>query len=377
MASVHRRPLSKFWHAAWRDGSGKLHLRSTKQTDRKKALAVALEFERAERMAVDGSLTETQARRVLDDIMLRADTGERLRAPSIGDYFTKWLAATEHSKSAGTVARYAKPVRDLLTILGRHAALPLTSLSPQHFESFLAARRRDGVSSSTIQLDTKILRSALAKARRQGLIPSNPAEAVDLPKKQAVERGTFTPEEVQRLLSVASSEWKTLILIAYYTAARLGDCVDLRWNQIDLEADTVQYRQRKTGVPLTVPLHPRLGTHLRQLGGSHSSERHLMPDLAGRSTGGRHGLSEAFKRLMNKAGIDSQAVAGRGRRAVSRRSFHALRHSFTSALANVGVLPEVRMKLTGHKSEAAHQGYTHHELETLRSAVNQLPDLAD
>jgi integrase len=41
---------------------------------------------------------------------------------------------------------------------------------------------------------------------------------------------------------------------------------------------------------------------------------------------------------------------------------HALWHSFTSALANQDVAAEARMKLTGHKTDAVHRGYTHHEL---------------
>jgi integrase len=49
----------------------------------------------------------------------------------------------------------------------------------------------------------------------------------------------------------------------------------------------------------------------------------------------------------------------------------SLRHSFTSALANQGVASEVRMKLTGHKTESAHRGYTHHKLEKLRVAVEK------
>jgi len=52
-----------------------------------------------------------------------------------------------------------------------------------------------------------------------------------------------------------------------------------------------------------------------------------------------------------------------------------LRHSFTSALANQGVASEVRMKLTGHKTEAVHRGYTHHELEKLRAGVEKIPSL--
>jgi len=35
----------------------------------------------------------------------------------------------------------------------------------------------------------------------------------------------------------------------------------------------------------------------------------------------------------------------------------------------------LRMKLTGHKTEAVHRGYTHHELEKLRAAVEKIPSL--
>ena len=101
-----------------------------------------------------------------------------------------------------------------------------------------------------------------------------------------------------------------------------------------------------------------------------------MPGLSGKRTGGDYGLSTAFKNIMRKAGVDSQPVEREeGVRTLSRRTFHALRHSFTSALANAGVAPELRMKLTGHKTEAIHAGYTHHELETLRGAIAKLPTL--
>jgi integrase len=53
----------------------------------------------------------------------------------------------------------------------------------------------------------------------------------------------------------------------------------------------------------------------------------------------------------------------------------SIRHSFTSALANAGVPPELRMKLTGHKSAEIHRGYTHMEMETLKDAIKKLPKL--
>ena len=100
------------------------------------------------------------------------------------------------------------------------------------------------------------------------------------------------------------------------------------------------------------------------------------PGMARKGPGGRHGLSEGFKRIMRKAGLDLQVVQGGGRRKLARRTFHSLRHSFTSALANAGVPEEVRMKLTGHSSKDVHRGYTHHELETLRQAIGTIPSIS-
>ena len=40
-----------------------------------------------------------------------------------------------------------------------------------------------------------------------------------------------------------------------------------------------------------------------------------------------------------------------------------------------GVSPELRMKLTGHKSAEIHRGYTHLEMDTLKDAIKKLPGL--
>lgn len=45
-------------------------------------------------------------------------------------------------------------------------------------------------------------------------------------------------------------------------------------------------------------------------------------------------------------------------------------------MAKTGVAQEMRMKLTGHKSEREHQKYTRQEFESLRAAVAILPSLS-
>jgi integrase len=147
------------------------------------------------------------------------------------------------------------------------------------------------------------------------------------------------------------------------------------WEGVNLAGGALTYVQQKTGKEVTVPLHPELAAHLEKIAVSDDRQNHVCPHMAQLKPGGRHGLSEGFKRIVRKAGLDLQTVRGHGARNVSRRTFHALRHSFTSALANANVAPELRMKLTGHSSAAIHRGYSHHELAILREAILKLPGL--
>ena len=78
---------------------------------------------------------------------------------------------------------------------------------------------------------------------------------------------------------------------------------------------------------------------------------------------------------MRDAGLDAGKVKKAALRQLSRRTFHSLRHSFNSAMPNAGVSQEVRIKLTGHKTESVNRGYTHHELEPLRAAAKKIPSL--
>jgi integrase len=83
---------------------------------------------------------------------------------------------------------------------------------------------------------------------------------------------------------------------------------------------------------------------------------------------------------MDRAGIDpgiARQKTGKAGRNVSRLSFHSLRHSLTSALANAGVPAEIRQKLTGHADVKAHAAYSHHEFETIRQALDKVSRLPE
>jgi integrase len=59
----------------------------------------------------------------------------------------------------------------------------------------------------------------------------------------------------------------------------------------------------------------------------------VFPTLYGKTSAGKSGLSMAFGRVMEKAGVEQGTIREKGEgvgRKVSARSFHSLRHSFNT-----------------------------------------------
>jgi integrase len=372
MASISRRKKSRFWTACYTAQDGRQLKRSTKTTDKRQALQLALEYEQAEKKLASGVATCLQMRKVISDISERV-TGETLIAPSVEDYLNDWLKGIKTRNRAATIQRYDKTVRLFLEGLNGKAKQPVTAVTPSDIEIFLNRRLESGVAPQTAIIDLKTLNTAFRRADAYGIIVKNPVAAVRPPKTDRSEREVFTHEEVQKILEATPSvEWQTLILLGYFIGARLSDCVNMKWENIYPEENVIIYRQQKTGKKVIVPMHLQVLRHVKGILPS-GTEGFLCPKLAGKGTGGKHGLSEGFIRIVIKAGLDPMVVEGKGVRRFTRRSFHSLRHSFNSILANVGVSQEVRMKLTGHQSKPMNERYTHLQMETLKNAMDAVP----
>ena len=372
MASIVKREKSRFWTACYTDRDGRQLKRSTKTTDRNKATEIAIELERVERQAKQGVLTTTQLRKVLNDVSEKV-TGDTMIAPSVEDYLNEWLAGVVTRNSPATHERYTITVRLFLSDLTGKTKQPVTTVTSKDVDHFLASRLKSGAAPKTAIVDLKTLNTAFSRAEAYGTILKNPVPAVRPPKEECSEREIFTHEEVQKLLGAATSlEWQTLILLGYFVGARLGDCVQMKWDNVYAEQGVVVYHQKKTGKKVIVPMHYHIIEHLNYLA-TFGTTGFLCPKLAGKGAGGKHGLSEGFKRIVKKAGIDPMTVPGKGLRQFTKRTFHSLRHSFNSALANAGVAEEIRMKLTGHQSRPMNERYTHLQVATLKSAVGTLP----
>jgi integrase len=373
MPSLWKRKKSPFWVCCYTNADGERCKKSTKQEDRAKAWEVCLSIERAERFAKNGTLTEQAAKKIIGEIVERT-TGEPLHNYAAADWFNEWQAGKAQTKSKATAERYKQVTRDFLASLGNRAKLTLAAITPKDIRTYRDAELAAGKSPKTANISGKIVSAAFNAALRQGYITSNPCTALENLPEETAERSTFTAEQVAKLVGAAEGDWKGAILFAYYTGARLGDVANMRGSAIDLKQRLVSFTPSKTKKAVAIPLHPELERHL--LKSPVIGKAFLFPSLAGKGTGGKSGLSGKFAAIMERAGIAGKITRHTAEgRANSSLSFHSLRHSFNSAMANAGVSQEIRQKLTGHASADMNKIYTHHELAPLRAAIAVLPSI--
>jgi integrase len=375
MASVGKYDKSSpFWYAAFTDPLGRRLKKSTGQTSKSRALEMARTWEKASEEASQLRLTEARAREVISELM-RSVGGESLTVFTVEQWFGHFVNQKKKSRAAATGKRHAQTMRDFVEFLGPKARLNIAAITPKDIADFRDRRQGLGLAPATVNLDVTILSAAFNSALRQGHVSVNPCLAVEPLKDNKQRKGVFSPEQVSALVNAAEGDWKGLILAGFYLGARLSDCANLRWRDIDLVSDikTIRFFPRKGGGEVVTVIHPALEDYLLSLSAPKSDEEFVFKSLAQRNASG---LSNAFRRIMDQAHIEHREVRKRiskGGRSVSALSYHSLRHSFTSALANAGIAEELRMALTGHTTRDIHRTYTHHELEALRDAVSVLP----
>jgi integrase len=373
------RGRSKFWYASFTNSDGRRLKRSTKTTDSEVAKRIAADWDAAGKAGRAGRLVESQCRKVLAAIYEQA-TGKPLHFRTARSWLTGWLEEKKVSVSPRTFPKYEQFVREFLAHLGNRADAMLGEIVDDDLKSFRNSLTRSGHSPATVSGAIKILRSPFRLAHQLGYVAANPSAGVGLLDDDAdTEKDVFTPEQIGALVAEAEGDWKGAILCGYYTGLRLRDVMELRWESVDsgiskLELVPRKTRRKKKNRKVVLPIHPVFAQWLRrQTRGIGKAP--VFPGLAGKRGGGEGGWSMSFRAIMNRAGIQGRILRERNGegRSQSSLSFHSLRHSFNSALANAGVDQEIRQKLTGHASAAMNEVYTHRELEPLRAAIAALP----
>jgi len=400
MSSIHKQPGRPNWFCAFYDPEGFRRFRTTGTSNRKVAETICVGVERAAMLTRQGKLSNEKALRLVRETCdaiaethgkLAADRAEGVLKPAVEEFirvaggeFTSytvktwlesWIAGRTDASKA-TVIEYQRIIDLFLKFLGARSARGLTTLQPRQIEDFKTQLTRR-VSPSTVNKGVKVLKAALNAAVKSRQLEFNPAEHIENIEVEEARRRPFTGKELTALLTHAGEEWRTMILIAFYTGLRLRDCANLTWRNVELDTNTLNVLTEKTKRQQVLPLAEPLARHLSGMAGD-DPDGALCPTLRGKPAAR---LSAQFYKVMVKAGIVKKRgnkSAGKGRDSKRDRneiSFHSLRYNCTSALKSSGVSDSVAMDIVGHETASVSRSYTKIDDTAKRTAVNKLPDI--
>jgi integrase len=391
MASIHKQPGRPNWFCAFYDPEGFRRFRSTGTENPKVARATLarqgkLSNEKGMKLIRDtcAAIAETHGKLAGDRAhdVLKASVEEFIRIAggeftsyTIKTWLTTWLdGRTDASKA--TMLEYRRVVDLFLAFLGARADRALTTLQPRQVEEFktqLCSR----VAPSTVNKAIKILKASFNNAVAKRQLEFSPAEHVESVEGEEGTRRPFTDQELKDLLAAAGDEWKTMVLVGFYTGLRLRDCANLTWENVQLHTNTITAKTEKTGRVQILPIADPLARHLNTLAGD-NPDAPLCPSLHGQKASW---LSAQFHNIMVKAGLvakrshESKQKGRDAKRDASRISFHSLRYSTTSALKSAGVNDSVAMDIVGHETAAVSRNYTKIDEAAKRAAIDKLPDI--
>jgi integrase len=384
MASLHKQPGRPNWFCAFTTADGQRHFKSTGTADKKQSRQIAASWESAASLARSGKLTEEKARAIIANGVntVLAAVGETIASSSIKDFFENWLKTKEQEVTFKSHKRYGTVVNQLIAFLGPKAQKDIAQLSSKDITDFRTEMGKR-LSRGTVNTALKIVRTALSQARRDGMISINEAQKVSTLQTESSKRRPFTLPEVQRILAVAGTEWRGMILVGLYTGLRLGDVAQLTWANVSLQQRDLTVATRKTGRTVVLPIAKPLAEYLHRLPSSDDPAAPLFPNAFAAKERSDYGgtLSNQFYQLLVTAGLAPKrphVAIKKGRsakRQVGGLSFHCLRHTATSLLKNAGVSDVVARDIIGHESEAVSRVYTHIDFQTKLDAIDKLADV--
>ena len=202
----------------------------------------------------------------------------------------------------------------------------------------------------------------------------------------------LTIDELRRVCSAATGEFRTLLSIGIYTGLRLGDAATLQWGEVDLTRGLIQRVPRKTarrtGKPVQVPIHQTLAAILAE-----TPEKirlgPVLPETCAAYNADGYSVPKQIQAHFEDCGIATHAPGTgfikdadgedvyTGKRARVDVGFHSLRHTFVSLCRAANTPLSVVESIVGHSSPAMTRHYTHTGEEAARTAIDQLPELKE
>ncbi len=291
----------------------------------------------------------------------------------LGEWLDSWLndllepLANAGKMAHSTFTRYKGIVNNhIKPALGHRKLKDLTRAEVRR----LYSEKGKGLSPRSVDYVHVTLQKALSQAVRDELIPRNVASG-ERPRsghqrRSEEEAKALSPAQVRTMLTAAGGKRnEALYAVAIHTGLRQGELLGLKWADIDLGAGSPKLSVRRSlkvtedglgfGPPKnrasrrSVPLNKTAAAALKAHKARQNAEMLatpgwrdtglVFPNRVGKPINSSNLYHREYKPLLKRAGLEGEGF-----------TFHALRHTFASALCNKDVNVKKIQSLLGHSS---------------------------
>lgn len=353
----------------------------TRKGETRYSLDFTLEDGRRVREPAGATLTDARNLRAKREAEILAGTFETKRdrkarekrereaaADAVGPTFTDFVDRFEREYCTQRKSDYYPMM--LKAIVGYFGNRPLKSIVPADLDGYRAhCLNVDRVSKSTTRKRLTVLHTMFRHAVRWGVLDVNPAADLAKPGEPEHKTRYLSREEWDRLHAHAEPWLRPILTVAVLTGARLKEVAGLDWSNVDRQAGVLFVSEdNKTGKPRGVPISAGVAGVLDAIPGSRfkrSGPVFVDPE----------GEPYTSQRQRNRISQRTKAAASAAE--LERVSFHTLRHTAGSWLAQAGCSEVQIAKLLGHATTATTKRYMHLSPEHLRGAVDRLSAVLD
>ena len=322
-----------------------------------------------------GTADSREAETHLADFLRRREVENRPSGPASPDRYQIAAAldlyGTLHAPHVADPARIAHAMAPLLDFWGNDT---LDKITKQRCRDYVSWRAR---SDGTIRRELTTLRAALNFAKSEARIAIVPH--VELPPSPPGRDRWLTTHEAARLLNAARTARADVrlylplfIVLALYTGARAGAILNLRWHQVDLERQRINFRPQNVRETAKrsingQPIPRRLMTFLR-LAKLRGSDTGFVVNVDGQRI---RDIGGAWKGASDHPGYGSFGSACK-RAGLPDVSPHVLRHTCGTWMAQRGVPLHQIGGWLGHSAARTTELYAHHHPDHMQSAKRAL-----
>jgi len=258
----------------------------------------------------------------------------------------RYIEELQH-KNPATISN----LKRIVTFFSSWGPMKITN---KHVMDYVIDRRGNGAKPSTINREITIMKQFFGWLVKNSTISQNLAQDLKYEKLGTLRTRWLTVEEELRLIEVSPGWLKQIIILATSTGLRRGELLELTWDHVDLDQRILTVTKSKNGEPRVVPLTKRAIEVLSELYLlSHVEYVFICQDLKPISPD----TLEYYFRLAVK------------RAELKEVRFHTLRHTLATRLVQGGTDIYAVSRLLGHKSIQMSARYSHHDVESLRRAI--------